>query len=920
MDAPPGYNPNVSVFQGGDSVQIAPMQGGAISIADILSATQASKAAAPVTEIPDVPATELENVPLASQPGIAAAATIGAFGAALQPGATAASTAQAGVLAAIRANKMQKQKPILESVNLSNQDNKILITARPGDEQQGASNAGILAYDDAIKAGQSEPEAAEAKIKAAVDFIKTYRKTHPYTDNSISMDTTQSEALSIINTTDPKEKDVGQKAYDTSYALSIQRGKSDKDAIDIATIAKVNAIKHYRKYPKRIKVEKMMSAEEATKLLNTTDSVERELGELASRKAIEDAKKRRIPQSRWTEIGVIAAAERIQLQRGDKRVLETIKKRPALISSVSGAIKEIAELPLYIEYSQITKALTGPYLEMYESRVANVMVGNTFEANMKASIRNYQIKQTEKWAKASSTATLPQTKAKTSFSPGEIITSFSRLTHVLPIITEDIIVLPPMNGNVNTFMKALKTLDEMGVITPDLIIKKNTVVVCTGPFYQAKADVEQISKNNVLLSIVLDIIEKSPGQWFTLAEHTSEEYLVGSTFVGRGPNELLINMIEPSYVVYPYRRKGLEGIIISSSKGVSLPADASKKVSLRDIYTNKSFGKPILQAYKPDLKVEGAPGFFTVVGALEPMTVPTERVGSCGLANYSLPEAIPTLHPSKKIRLSTNVKGDGIILAFRLQVKGHYEPLCATEVVEKDNSKKFVGSPEAHINPTEVQTAYFEVAGKMLQIRKTNKADKVYENWRRGIYSEPEAELLNILNLSPAIMDDIFPMTFNENGEPISVPWKDWVANFLSTVTIKDKSLTTHRETMIVRNFLERVRAYFISIGLKEDLEESDSENTALQHGLLEPDGVDDLDKEDLRDIKREWGKLDVYEDKANSEWICSIVLVNKNTYKQLYKTVGVPTEQYNRNTAKSALDAKVSTLKGKYPDWIFIY
>ena len=306
------------------------------------------------------------------------------------------------------------------------------------------------------------------------------------------------------------------------------------------------------------------------------------------------------------------------------------------------------------------------------------------------------------------------------------------------------------------------------------------------------------------------------------------------------------------------------------------------------------------------------------------MPIPSEKIGGCGLANYSLGDMIEQLHPSRQIHLSP-----GTIIAFRLKIAGVYEPLCVADKISKMSTQtKFVAAVNAHTLPSDVQTGIFEIAGNIFNIRKTNKHDVVYKDWLEGLYSADEASLLNLLNLKPGIMDKIFPLVFNDTGVPISMPWKNWVADFLAVVTIRNKSLKTHRETMIVRNFLEQVRAYFLQRQLKKDLEESDSDDDdeeaiKRQHGLVEPsdESVDPLKGEaEFKDIKREWGALDVYENTETKEWICSIILVNKNTEKQLYKTIGVPIQDVSFDNAKAALQKKIQELKKKYPSWIFIY
>jgi hypothetical protein len=222
-----------------------------------------------------------------------------------------------------------------------------------------------------------------------------------------------------------------------------------------------------------------------------------------------------------------------------------------------------------------------------------------------------------------------------------------------------------------------------------------------------------------------------------------------------------------------------------------------------------------------------------------------------------------------------------------------------------------------------VSSAPFEVAGKIFDIRKTNKQDIVYNDWKKSIYTNSEADLLNTLNLKPSIMDKIFPLQFNEQGKQISNRWTEWVASFLSTITINDKNLTTHREMMVVRNFLERVNNYFMSKRLIRDLDEgkSDSDDDKPQISSEPSDiGLSDIPAETFPDIKRKYGTIDVYENTETNEWVCSLILVNKQSYRQQYRMIGVPISQYTNEKAVFALKEKINNLKKKYSDWIFIY
>ena len=913
MSAPAGHNPNSSVFQGGDSIEITPMSGG--DPTSVLAGLSVSD--------PKI----LTNLNPPARQSVIGAATQAALIAAVTPGSVAPQVA--GLTAAIRQAFTENTKEELKSLPISDSDNKLLLSVRPGEETQRAEKAAATAYEAGIKMKKPELEARKDSLNATIAAIKEYRKTKPFDDSTISLKYTQTQVQEVLATKDPKEQEVGKLASEAAFKAAKTQGKSDEDATKIATIASVSAILDYREKLSTVKTDMQttLKADETIDIVETDDPDEKELGELATMKAVQEAAKEGVSDAEeLTEIGTIAAAERIKTFRGDKGVTN-IPKREDPKSSMRPAINAVNDMPLYIEYSEANKSLRSPYIEILEKRTADAMVGKSFQAYMKEQIDAYQSSELQTWMETSPSVTpsIPQPKNKTNFARGQEITSFSRLVYILPVTTSDIIVLPPMNGSLSKFMETIQTLDEMGVINSDYNIKENTVLVWTVPFYSANVEPTEIANNSVLLSFFLEIKMRNEKQWFVLADNTSDGYLVGSTFIGRGPNDILINMLEPSYVVYPYKRKNLEGIIVSNSKGnVNFPGDASKKFTMESLYKESNYGKTIMKTFKPTYSVDLSVGHFTLVGGSEPMKIPTERIGSCGLANYSLPELISTLHPSNKLKVSSTKDGANVIIALRLQSEDTYEPLCVGITrVQKETQNKFIGSPEAVVDPLKVSTAPFEVAGKFFEIRKTNKQDVVYNDWKKAIYTNSEADLLNTLNLKPIFMDKIFPLRFNEQGKPITNTWKEWVAAFLSTITINDKNLTTHREMMVVRNFLERVNNYFMTKRLLRDLDDENSDSDDDKPRLSsEPSdiGISDIQSETFPDIKRKYGTIDVYENTETNEWICSLILVNKQTYKQLYRIIGVPTSQYTNEKAVSALKEKITNLKKKYPDWIFIY
>jgi hypothetical protein len=846
------------MFSGGEGAQITPMQGGGQkgeSISQILSASP-------------IPTQAILSAPVEAQPSIIGAAA-SAAGTVIKQTGDVEKAATAGLTAAVAQAALKQNQPVLSKTPISDSDNKLLLTARPGPEQDAAAQAASAASQQSIATGEPVAVSNQKGTDASISDIKDYRQTHPYDDPTMTFEISKADASAILNTKDPAEKKVGEDAYQSAYASALAAGKNSADAKEIATIAQVRAIQEYR------------------------------------------APTKDVPQPK------------------------TIANPPKKPNAIATKIQSIANDTIYLEYNAAESTLNSGYMGILSKRESEATIGKHFEEEMKARMTAYQTKQQALWVSSLSTVILPRPNTFKALKQNEILVAFSRMVYILPVSTTDIVVLPPMNGSSKLFMQCLQTLDSMGIlkIEPNgsMLIKDGVVVVCTAPFYNANPVPEQVHMNFVLLSLALDIKEKNRTRWFVLSESTSEQYSVGSTFhaARKVPtSEPLINMMEPSYILYPYVRKGLEGILISSrqpSEDVSLPADASKKVTLSSIYKHKNYGKALVRNYKPDIHKEAASEYFVVHGGSEPMKVPDVQIADCGLANYSLPEMLPTLHPSKHITLSSATVGHppkkvSVILSFRLQIDSVYEPLCLAEKTDGSHLMKFIASPEATTDPSKIQTAPYEAAGQFFQIRRSNRRDRVYAEWQKGLYTEDEAKFLNTLNLAPDMMDQIFPQVVDAAGNVVGLPWKDWVANFLSNITT-DHSLMTHREKMISRNFLERVYEYFAARGLRKDMEESDSDDIVQrQHGLIEPDEVDSIQKDTFPDIKREWGTLEVYGNEERDEYITSVILVNKTTFKQMYRTVGVPMKEYTLDQAKDALKKKIEDLKKKYTQWIFIY
>jgi len=593
------------------------------------------------------------------------------------------------------------------------------------------------------------------------------------------------------------------------------------------------------------------------------------------------------------------------------------------------------------------------YNDLMNKKAAVFSLGDKFRDSQRADMDEYERALLERWNRTEENLTYPESGRYTKFKTNEIIRGFSRLTYVLPITTQSIIILPPIRGNTEKFLKCLQTLDNLGIIEmKDGVckIKPGVVIICSAPFYAAihQGDSEKNKMTNLLLLAFVMAFEKAnPDQFFVLSENTSENYLVGSYFNTirslPGPYHKIINMLEPSYILYPYIRKGLEGILVSAAvKGeMSLPSSKGT-FDLPKLYSRADFGKMTTVVYKPDIDTESATGYL-IFRALDTKTpFPTEKASECTLASYNLTGRLDDYHPTGVI----NTDMGDVITVIRLQ--GGKVPLCKMQELDNfeypNGPNKFVSSPEAVVDG--IRFFPLEANGKIYQIRISNMSgDPVYMDRLNEKYTDGEADFLNSLNLRPYMMSEIFSVNIDINGQAIGTRWQEWVANFLSNMVLSkcftDENLMTRRECMMSRDFMNRVFNYFVNNNLRSDIlqemEEAQAEDEINKFEQNKQD-IEEIERQinmqqpgyneaapvrmqDFSKLKKRWGTLDIFRNYNNNTYTTYVIMVHKETGDQQYRTIAVPFDEYPDETdANVALQMKLDNLKGKYPGFLFLY
>jgi FtsZ-interacting cell division protein YlmF len=244
-----------------------------------------------------------------------------------------------------------------------------------------------------------------------------------------------------------------------------------------------------------------------------------------------------------------------------------------------------------------------------------------------------------------------------------------------------------------------------------------------------------------------------------------------------------------------------------------------------------------------------------------------------------------------------------------------------------------------------VKTYMAEVSGKIYNIRIPEFGNGVHKDWLNEIYTDDEADFLNSMNLRPKMMDEVFPMSLDPKGGIVGVKWQVWVANFLQNMVTSqcftDESLMTNRECMTSRDFMNRVFNYFADKDLQSDTlheyEDAAADDAELQYkkaqqnaesakrraAFQQPDAekAAPMSAVDFSKEKKRWGTLDVLTDPIKKQQTTQILMIDKTTGKQSYKSIAVPLNKYPEvKDAAEALLQNIDTFRKKYPGFLFIY
>lgn len=588
-----------------------------------------------------------------------------------------------------------------------------------------------------------------------------------------------------------------------------------------------------------------------------------------------------------------------------------------------------------VEYYSISQRVGYNDAPIYTYLRAKEFFLQTHDAEFKnhliALMNNYEQRRIkEVWIKGRTAATLP-TRGSIRGTPQNVLTQFSRAVHELPEkkAVKHLIIVPPINGNVNMLVNVLTDLEKYDVITTEdgkiNILEKN-ILVFMPPYYTEpiRGKDDNRGKNIALLSIFLEIEAANKNQIFVLTEHTAKSYNVGEVFheYRSGTNNPFLNFLEPSYIL------GHSLLLTTAS-----PLEPALPIAA-DAY------------WGPFRDNENAPEDALIVRTLGiegTMDLPKlrEDIGlTTGCTQY---RGQNTLSAGQLALTKASVKDElgaprnaSIMLVVHLD--GTAGPICkASHVTEEGDyvsPTHFYPSPKDKLIAKDAATIPIEFVDKdeanktIYQIRIPRLNNAVFEDWNNGRYTEGETAFLNSLDIYPMMLEEIFR----------DDRWQTQVAFFLQSISISncynDDRLLLRSECEFNRNFLERIHAFFIEEGLTvdrrkqlrnlEDAAELDEYRRIVKEEAYEnaqkaatlPEGVEKISRFQFHNTKKAFGTLYVYSYGENMA--ANFMLINQATGAVSYHRVSVKKEEYDANPKE--LENALKSIREKNSAFFVVY
>lgn len=354
---------------------------------------------------------------------------------------------------------------------------------------------------------------------------------------------------------------------------------------------------------------------------------------------------------------------------------------------------------------------------------------------------------------------------------------FDRLCYIAPSEITDVILLPPVKGNIETFTGCRNLFREKkgGLNTP------NTLIVFTPPLYKYYGEPGFLAADNITIFNHFIALKKECDRatMLALTEHTYGSTYLNCNNLNTVRNNHTVAKLEPTYILIPsikkHEGKTYQGVILSAAAEdeAILPESTSKDVLGAIGAADK--GKTGGISFKPNPKQEDS-------------LLNTKKYGYKKIRFFANSRTLPDIETIE----------DGTIHALRF---GNNE---TTIFDENTTGKVFTASTTVFL--TGVSMVSIPLGSRQFLLRHP-RTPEVKREWERLIFTEEEADFLNAMQLRPDALAEIFPDATN--------PWQKVLAGNLATIVrskcFNDNRLVLHSDCQESQRFITKVLEYYVT-------------------------------------------------------------------------------------------------------------
>ena len=352
---------------------------------------------------------------------------------------------------------------------------------------------------------------------------------------------------------------------------------------------------------------------------------------------------------------------------------------------------------------------------------------------------------------------------------------FDRLAIILPKTVSTILVYPPVKGDTSIFQSILEHIYEKRFHK-----QPDTVILFAPPFYSI--DKDDANKNILANFLKFKLSEETDAIVHILTQHTDANKMIGCKLYSQEdkPNKPLVNMLEPTYVIYPFTRMVGDtmagSILISgcSANEVNLPASNMRQISSVSSYFSGG-GRGSL-AYPPDITKEDY------------------------YINKMMPPSVYRFYGNRAHTFDNNF----IIMNLKGQDDTEERMAFGQDI------DKFIGLDDDRLSLDGIDTETVRILDMQYSVRKPT--PEVREDWSKLKFTMDEAELLNKLQITPSILNS---EVFRGDGNGMLVKF---LVNLINSKCYTDKDLLTREECSISEDFIDKVYSHLLENDTRIDM------------------------------------------------------------------------------------------------------